>query len=143
MSRRTLQIVLIGTGAVLLTLLCVLTACGVLFAEPGDGHCFIHDRFGVYCLSCGGTRSLRALTHGRVLESLADLPALPAALGIALYLTVRMVISAVRNEERVWYGNRWILIGFLALWVGFGIVRDVLLVFFHTDLLGDFIGPPA
>lgn len=141
MSRRTLQIVLIGTGAALLAVLCLLTACGVLFAHPGDDRCFIHDRFAVYCLSCGGTRSLRALMRGQWLESLKDLPAVAAGLGISLYLTVRMIVSAVRGESRVFYGNRWILIGFLAVWIGYGIVRDVLLVFFRTDLLGDFIPP--
>ena len=139
MKARTLQIVVIFTCAAVLVLLGVLTASGVLFREPGDARCFIHDRFQVYCLSCGGTRSFHALMHGRVLESFRDLPAVPIGLGIALYLTVRALVSVIRREPRVFYGNRWILIGFLTVWVGFGIVRDVLLVFFHTDLLGDFI----
>lgn len=56
--------------------------------------CALWTFLGVYCPGCGGTRSVDALLHGRMLQSLWYHPLVPYC--VALYLTFMLTWTAAK-----------------------------------------------
>ena len=105
-----------------------------------DTPCILNRYLHLYCPGCGGTRALRYLVEGRIVDS---------------FLANPMVLYAGLIYFRVWtalfynckkgykcgkmippFSEREIWITF-AIVMAYGIVRDVLLVVFGMDFLGD------
>ena len=71
--QRTLEDELYRVGLVILGALAVGIPCLYLFLSGRDltlSVCLFRLLFGIYCPGCGGTRSVNALLHGHLLESL-------------------------------------------------------------------------
>ncbi len=101
--------------------------------------CFLHDLFFLYCPLCGGTRAVSALLRGALAEALAcnALVVLVILAAIALYV-VAWIRFFRRKERLLWLPRRWFLICVVAV-AAFGIGRNLLMLTFSFDPLGDLI----
>ena len=99
--------------------------------------CPMHH-FGLYCPTCGMTRATHALLALDIEQSLLYHPLLPIFILMVLYYEVahlRSVIvghSVLRHPRRMLYFT-------LAMFLVFFILRNVLLLGFGIDMVGDFI----
>lgn len=101
--------------------------------------CPFHDFVHLYCPGCGGTRAMIAIFQGRWIHSLLCNP-------VSLYLflgfvamDIRAALRIYRNQDRpvrVPMGYLW---GLLGLSLANFMVRNVLLVVFGIDYLGDLL----
>ena len=101
--------------------------------------CFFYDYFHLYCPLCGGTRTVEALSR---LDFKSAIALNAPVVGFILFLIVWDVFCLVRllrKEERWWRlpKRTWLIIGFLFL--VFMVVRNVLMVFFKIDTIGDLV----
>ena len=93
--------------------------------------------FGIYCPTCGMTRAARALLELDLAASLRYHPLLPLFLVMVLYyewVHLRAVLSG-RPARR----PRHLLMFTIAAFVAFFVLRNVLLLVFGIDPVGDFI----
>ena len=136
--KQNLVFALFHAGAVLLAAAFFLYVKATQANWFGPIHCLFHDLFHVYCPSCGGTRAVQALLRLDLLESFRCLPIVPlgAVAGLALY--VRAWVAWGRREPKLLFLPKWLAWSFVILYVGFGLVRTLLLVVWKIDLLGDF-----
>lgn len=99
--------------------------------------CPFHDILHLYCPGCGGTRAMVALFRGQIVHSVLCNP-LSAYLAVGFFcfdaLSLRRILRDEPGAVRIpmWYV--WVL---LALLIVHFIVRNVLLVYFGIDYLGD------
>lgn len=99
--------------------------------------CFIRDYFHIYCPGCGGTRAVEALFRLQLMKSLYYNPAVILMLLTAVFIQSIRIIEAKRDIKI--YKARIIAYGvFLVIWSAYFIVRNILLVFYGIDMLGDF-----
>jgi hypothetical protein len=102
-----------------------------------NAECPIQHYFHIYCPGCGGTRAAEALFRLHPVQSLYDNPA------VVLLITAAVCIRAVNfleagGSEHKWYKIRiGINVSFLILWFVFFAVRNILLLYFGIDMLGD------
>lgn len=86
--------------------------------------CFILKNYGFYCPGCGGTRAVKALLHGQVLESLRYHPIVVyvAALAIAY-----LIFRRKPKEIHAYVALAIILIQFA--------YKNLLLLIFHIHVI--------
>ena len=91
----------------------------------------------LYCPACGGTRAMWYLLHFDLLHSFIYNPFVPILAAIVLYCDVRALVSFIKGRNKFFYLSEkltWILVGSL---LTFWIIRNILLVFFGYDPIGD------
>ena len=105
-----------------------------------EGHCNFSQQFHLYCPGCGGTRAVESLLHGHVITSFMQNP-VPV---YAILLFLRIWIALFHNtffckiQSKLWIVlYSWEAWGILFVVVGNFIIRNLLLVFFGWDYLGD------
>lgn len=101
--------------------------------------CFFPTVWHLYCPGCGGTRAVNLLLDGNLLGSVLANPT-PVCL-IPLFIRIWGVLlynSMIGYKKKMipplTITEIWVL--FVA-YIVYGIIRNVLLVFFHIDYLGD------
>ncbi len=102
-------------------------------------NCFFKEKFHLYCPGCGGSRSLSALLRLDIIRSFILFPALPITVIILSFLYIRVFISIIKNDESALLGfkiNSLIIIPIVIIFFFF--LRNILLIFFKIDLIGDF-----
>ncbi len=101
--------------------------------------CIMHDFLHLYCPFCGGTRALAALLHGSVGDAFRFHPLLPLFFfaGI-LYdgMTFYRILTGKKLPVRIPKG---VTVTIVAGIVGYWILRNVLLIAFHFDPIGDLL----
>ena len=105
-----------------------------------SGRCYFSTHFNMYCPGCGGTRAVSALVRGDIIDSILSNPIPVYALVLLLRMWAALLYNTVRSKGkkiRVLYD--WEAWGILAVVLGHFILRNILLVLFHIDYLGDFI----
>ena len=99
--------------------------------------CFLHDYLWIYCPLCGGTRAVSALLAGKIVEAIAcnALVVLAMIVGLALYVTAwcRLFLG----KERLLYFPKGFWVTTVIVLAVFGILRNVLMIGFSIDPLGD------
>jgi len=101
--------------------------------------CMMHDFFHLYCPACGGTRAVKAILSFDFLTALKCNPAVLLAFIYFVYYDIRAFLNIIRKKERVIEHIRpFVPISLLVVFIGFGILRNVLLVYFNIDFIGDF-----
>ena len=99
--------------------------------------CFIRNQFHIYCPGCGGTRSVEALFNLQPVRSLYYNPAVILMILVAVCIQIIKIIEVKRGANI--YKTRILVYGlFLAIWFVYFIARNILLVYFGIDMLGDF-----
>jgi len=102
--------------------------------------CVLHDRFHLYCPLCGGTRTLEAL-FSLDIPTAFSLNPLVVLLVLALLLwDLRALIRLTRGHSSIYALPTWIWITVIVLTVGFGVLRNILLLTVAYDPLGDLVG---
>lgn len=107
---RTIEDNFYFTGGVLFLAGAVIAA--VWFLYPGLRRlvkippCLFHLITGYYCPGCGGTRAVRALLHGHILQSLHYHPIVPYGAAVYLYFMVTQTIERI-SRRRIQIGMRY------------------------------------
>ena len=102
-------------------------------------NCPLHDYLHLYCPGCGGTRAMVALIRGQLWHSLRCNPLSAYLAAGFLYFDATALYRIIKSKTPVlriplWYW--WVLLALAALSF---IARNVLLVFFGVDYLGDLL----
>ncbi|MBQ8173898.1 MAG: DUF2752 domain-containing protein [Clostridia bacterium] len=88
----------------------------------------------LYCPGCGFTRAVRALLSFDILASLAAHPFALLGIGVIGYYEVAL-FRAARGRGRV---RAWPAVSFAVGLLCFFVLRNLLLILFGIDFLGDF-----
>lgn len=99
--------------------------------------CLLHDLFHVYCPMCGGTRAFEALLHLDIVSALWYNALVVLLVAALLLWDVLALVRLTRGKTSlyripVW---SWIVVGAAVLL--FGIFRNVLMIVWAVDPLGD------
>lgn len=88
-------------GSILFAVVTALATAYSLWPEPGHTlpPCLFHLFSGYYCPGCGGTRAVRALLHGHILQAVYFYPAVPYGAAVYLYF------MATQTAERLSHGK--------------------------------------
>lgn len=103
--------------------------------------CPMHDLLRVYCPTCGATRAVTALLRFDLLTALRCHTALTVIVIGAVTSDICLLISILRKKEKLITPRPVVLWSALGLFLGYFILRDVLLICFSVDITGDFIKP--
>lgn len=99
--------------------------------------CLLHDFFFVYCPLCGGTRAVKALLRFRFAEAFRYNALVTLAVPALLALDVWALVRIFRGKEHALPMPRWSWIVATVLLVGYGILRNVLMIVWGMDPVGD------
>ena len=94
--------------------------------------------FGLYCPTCGMTRASRALLSFDLAASFSYHPLLPLFVLTVAYYDLALLCSAIRARPVLRHPRRMLYLTIAAFLVFF-VVRNVLLLVFGIDPVGDFI----
>lgn len=110
------------------------------FTFSGHGPaCAMNAFFHIYCPGCGGTRALDYLLHGRLLMSLGCHPVILylVLLFLSYFIPATYTYVIKRNGSKYYRFHPWTLYLLLAIILGSFVLRNVLLIVFHYDFIGD------
>lgn len=109
-------------------------------SELLPGGCAIHDFFHIYCPGCGGTRAVYYMIHLQPIKSFLYHPLVPFVTILLVEYYVGAVITLVRkNGKRYYYLRDWFCYVALGIILVNWILRNVLLIKFHIDYIGDLV----
>jgi hypothetical protein len=109
-------------------------------ADTGNdpfGLCVLHDIFHLYCPGCGGTRAVMLLARFDIWGALMSNPIVPYFAALYAYLAVRAAVSILRDCDRIFYWSNALTWMTVLIPVTVFVLRNLLLVFFGIDTLGD------
>ena len=98
--------------------------------------CFFALITHLYCPGCGCTRALGALLRLDVAASLAYNPTALLVIGLIVYYEIAFLLAARGKTQRV--STAPLFVG-CAVFVGYAVFRNILLVRFGIDPLGDLL----
>ena len=102
--------------------------------------CVFKHNIKLYCPGCGGSRSLVYLLRFDLIRSFIYYPALPVTALLILDADIRAVISFVKNSPKAILGFRTgALISIPSIIILNFVVRNIFLVCFGIDMIGDII----
>jgi hypothetical protein len=99
--------------------------------------CLFNKLTGLYCPGCGGTRSVEALLHGHPMKSIQYNPIVVYGIFLyAWYMFSNTIQILFRHKLKIGmkYRDLYFWIGLLIV-LAFCIIRNILLVVFHIDLM--------
>lgn len=103
--------------------------------------CPMHDFLHIYCPLCGGTRAVDALIRFRLVEALRCHPIVVLFCAAVLVYDAAVWVRLLRRKQpllpRVPMWAVWTTLG---LFAGYWILRNLLLVGFGVDPMGDLAG---
>ena len=140
--RKRLLLFLLISNAALLTVSLIYAHITVLSMESGieTVSCIFKHNMKLYCPGCGGSRSLVYFLRLDILRSFIYYPALPVCALLVLDADVRAIISLIKDSPGAILGfkiNALIIIPIIII-LNF-IIKNILLVCFGIDILGDII----
>lgn len=101
--------------------------------------CLFHDLLRLYCPGCGGTRSVKAFLRFQIINSLFSNPFVFYTLIFGLYYYIGGWVTVIKNNGKRYYRySDTVLYIAVALLLGNFIIRNILLVCYKIDYLGDF-----
>lgn len=123
-----------------------IVAFGILFfgkykaiadALPWIAPCLLKMIFRIYCPLCGMTRSMGALLHGDIISSFLNNPGVIVGAAVFILCDITALIALISKNNKIFRLIRPAIIIYLAFLILFFIVRNILLVFFGIDYIGD------
>jgi hypothetical protein len=123
----------------------VCLACALVWeysslSELIPARCAVHDLFHIYCPGCGGTRAVYLLLHLHPVQSFLYHPLVVfVALILAMY-EIGAVITLIRRDgRRYYYLKDWFCYVALGIIIVNWVLRNILLIQFHVDYIGDLL----
>ncbi len=101
--------------------------------------CALHDFLHLYCPMCGGTRALASLLRLDLLAALKQNAFAVLLFGTVLVFYVIAWIRLLRGEVRLWRVPDWFWIVGVAVMVLFGVLRNLMMIAWGMDPLGDLL----
>ena len=101
--------------------------------------CPMHDLLRLYCPLCGGSRAILSLLRLDLATAFRSNPAVLLSLPVLLFYYVRALIVFVRGGAFSFRLPRGWTVALLSLFLAFFVLRNMLLLAFGYDPLGDFI----
>lgn len=139
--REKLTVLLALNGGVLL--LAALFAVAYTVSDTLDWglfDCRVRQHYGIYCPACGGSRAVMCLFRLDIVGALRAYAPLVLCVLFLAELDVRLLLDLVRHTDTArTFRPLWRALSVLALIVLTVTVRNVLLLGFHIDLLGDIL----
>jgi hypothetical protein len=102
--------------------------------------CIMHNLLHIYCPFCGGTRAMVALVKGQIWNSLCYNPLSAYLTAGFLYFDVVAAVRIKRNHPTPLSIPKWYWIVGIVIAVLVFLVRNVALIGFGLDNLGDLVG---
>ena len=102
--------------------------------------CVIKESLHIYCPGCGGSRSLSAFMRLDFINSFILYPAIPISALVVLSYDVRLILSIVKKDTS--FTDKYRFFPFIIIAVSIilqFIVRNVFLIFFSVDIIGDIL----
>jgi len=103
------------------------------------GGCWIHDLLFLYCPLCGGTRAAAALARLDFVEAFRCNAAVVIFLIFFVILDLVVLIRLLRKRENWWSVPLWCWISAIGLFVGYTLLRNILMVVWGIDPTGDLV----
>ncbi len=133
------QFLLIHAGILLLILLFPLYSRLISLIPYRFLRCILHDLLHVYCAMCGGTRAFGAMLRLQFVESLQwNALVLPLTVG-AIGWDVRALVRLLKGKTGIYDLPDWVWYVFWGLLITYLILRNVLLIAFGIDPVGDLL----
>ncbi len=107
--------------------------------HPALTGCAMHDILFLYCPLCGGTRAVKALLQLDFASAMAYNPFVLLLVALFVVLDVLAFLRLRRGEQKVFVFPRSLWLSFCALFVLWGILRNVLMIAFGIDSTGDLV----
>lgn len=101
--------------------------------------CPLHDLLKIYCPLCGGSRAILSLFRFDLPGAFRANPAVLLSLPVLLFYYVRALVIFARGGAFSFRIPRKWTVALLCLFAAFFVLRNVLLIAFGIDPLGDFI----
>ena len=104
-----------------------------------EGPCQFSQLFHLYCPGCGGTRAISSLLRFDVIGSLLANPVPVYAIVLFFRVWIALLHNVITGRDgKKWRIIReWEIVGIIVVIAGNFIVRNLLLVLFGIDYLGD------
>lgn len=119
-------------------LYCILYFCFRFQIQFSFTPCYFHDLFHLYCLGCGGTRAVRAFLNFHFVDSFMCNPLVVYGAMVFLYYYIGEWFRYFSHPWKKFFRYReWIAYFSVVLLFGVFIIRNVMLVFWQIDYLGD------
>lgn len=130
--------IIVTAGCLLVLLIAVIWEHSVIKALPVG--CPFQRVLHIYCPGCGGTRASFHMLHLHPIKSFLYHPIVPfAVLILADYFIGAIITLIKRNGRRYYYLKDWFCYIALVIVLGNFIIRNVLLIGFHIDYIGDLL----
>ena len=114
--------------------------CSRVISEFITKECGFKKKFGLYCPGCGGSRALEELVKFDIVNSLRLNPIVLLLFITLIFLTVTYVLEKKKIGNKNYpLIRRNYLVVFLVFWLVFSIIRNILLIYFGIDVVGDFL----
>lgn len=100
-------------------------------------YCFLNRYFHIYCPTCGMTRVFDSVLHLRFADAARENICILVLILLTAYFDIRAFIALLRRENKIFkvkLVHMWIFIAFLLIHAA---VRNILLIRFGIDPLGD------
>ncbi len=104
------------------------------------GQCAFAKLTHLYCPGCGGTRAATALMHFDLLQSLKYNPLVLLLAAVFVYYDVQAFVNIIKKKDRVLKINAKLLYVTAAGVIIFFLIRNLLMVVWQFDLIGDLVG---
>ena len=105
-----------------------------------DGACSFQERFRLYCPGCGGSRSLACFMRLDLINSFIYYPPITVSAIVLIDYDRRLLTSVIKGKDS--YISNFKYYTFLLIPISIiltFIIRNILLLFFGIDTVGDFI----
>ena len=100
--------------------------------------CYFRVYFHLYCPGCGGTRALRALLKFNIMQSLYYNPMVVILISVESFLLINHLCKKSGKFYSINLNDKKIRILVLFSWTIYFLIRNILLVIFGIEMLGDF-----
>ncbi len=137
MKYKRKKFLLLHAGAVLLVLLFPLYRVGISMLPRSFVGCMMHDVLFLYCPLCGGTRAIAALLKFDVAAALRYNALVTTGCVAALVLDAVAWVRFFQRRSFCPRFPRWSWIGGIIVFLGFGVLRNWLMIAYGVDPTGD------
>lgn len=99
--------------------------------------CWVHDFLFLYCPLCGGTRATGALARFDIAEAFRYNAAVVIFAFLFLIVDIVLLVRLLRKKEKWWSIPLWCWLAVVGLFAGYTVLRNVLMIFWGIDPVGD------